>query len=60
MMIVVIPVIMSFAFAYEFNKKRRRWKHTPEWSHNTLLEAFWWGIPAVIILILGVITEKNT
>ena len=61
MLIVVVPVIiMSFAFAYEFSRKRRRWKYTPEWSHNTLLEVFWWGIPTVIILILSIITWNKT
>ena len=61
MLIVVIPVIvMSLAFGYEFSKKNRKWPHTPEWSHNTLLECFWWGIPAIIILVLSVITWYET
>jgi cytochrome o ubiquinol oxidase subunit 2 len=61
MLIVVVPVIvMSLAFGYEFSKKNRRWPYTPDWSHNTLLECFWWGIPAIIILILSIITWKET
>lgn len=61
MLIVVIPVIvMSLAFGYEFSKRNRRWPHKPEWSHNTLLECFWWGIPAIIILILSIITWNKT
>ncbi|MEE3003048.1 MAG: COX aromatic rich motif-containing protein [Pseudomonadota bacterium] len=61
MLIVVLPVIvMSLAFGFEFSKKNRRWPHTPEWSHNTLLECFWWGIPAIIILILSIITWQQT
>lgn len=61
MLIVVIPVIvMSIVFAFEFRSGTRRWKYTPEWCHNTLLEIFWWGIPAIIIVILSVLTWFKT
>lgn len=61
MLIVVIPVIvMSLVFAFEFRASTRRWKYTPEWCHNSLLELFWWGIPAIIIFILGVLTWLKT
>lgn len=61
MLIVVLPVIiMSFAFAYRYKASKRLGGYRPEWSHNTLLEIFWWGIPTVIVLILGIIVWKKT
>lgn len=61
MLIVVLPVIvMSFAFAYRYRSSARRGRYHPDWHHNTLLEVFWWGIPAIIVIILAVITWKKT
>ena len=60
MLIVVIPVIiMSFAFAFRYRKTHdNQSKYRPEWAHNNLLESFWWGIPLVIIVVLGIMTWK--
>ena len=53
MLIVVLPVIfMSFAFAYRYRAKKRKGQFRPEWSHSTILEVFWWGIPTIIIVLL--------
>ena len=62
MLIVVIPVIvMSIAFAMRYRKHRHnKSKYRPEWSHSTLLEAFWWGVPTVIIIVLAIITWKTS
>lgn len=61
MLIVVLPVIaMSFAFAQRFRESNRPNEYQPEWCHNTLLEVFWWGIPALIILALAVMTWHKT
>jgi cytochrome o ubiquinol oxidase subunit 2 len=61
MLIVVVPVIiMSFAFAYRFRTKKRRGAYHPEWSHNAMLELCWWGIPSVIIVVLGIFVWKST
>lgn len=56
MLIVVLPVIiMSIVFALKYRKSNSKDKnYNPNWSHNTLLEVFWWGIPMVIVLILGI------
>lgn len=58
MLIVVIPVIiMSFAFAHRYSiKNKDPGKYRPNWSHNSVLESVWWGVPCVIIVILGIIT----
>lgn len=34
--------------------------YQPEWSENRTLEIVWWGIPIVIVAILGVFTAKTT
>jgi cytochrome o ubiquinol oxidase subunit II len=62
MMIVVLPVIiMSIAFALRYrNRHDNKSKYRPDWAHNTLLEAVWWGVPTIIIVILGVITWKTS
>jgi cytochrome o ubiquinol oxidase subunit II len=60
MLIVVIPVIiMSFAFAFRYRKTHdNKSKYRPDWAHNSLLETLWWGVPCVIIVILGIMTWK--
>ena len=55
---VVVPVftmLIWFAWRYrEGNQKNHT--YSPEWSKNTKLELLWWGIPIVLIVILGVVT----
>lgn len=61
MLIVVLPVIiMSFAFVYHYQVSHRVRDYKPNWSHSYFLEALWWGIPCVIIVILAVLTWKKT
>ena len=61
MMIVVLPVIiMSFAFIYHYQASHRIQDYKPNWSHSYFLEALWWGIPCVIIVILAILTWKKT
>ncbi len=61
MLIVVIPVIiMSFAFAFRYRQSHPVKDYKPNWSHSVLLESIWWGVPCVIILILGILTWKMT
>ena len=61
MLIVVLPVIiMSFTFVYHYQISHKTRDYKPNWSHNVFLEAFWWGIPCAIILVLGIVTWKKT
>lgn len=61
MLIVVLPVIiMSFAFAYHYQVSHHVRDYKPNWSNSHFLEAIWWGVPIVIILVLGVVTWKKT
>jgi cytochrome o ubiquinol oxidase subunit 2 len=61
MMIVVIPVfILTLFFAWRYREGNKKAKYAPEWSHNHLAEILWWGIPLVIIIILGIVTWKSS
>lgn len=61
MLIVVLPVIvMSFAFLYHYQISHNIKDYEPNWSHSYFLEAIWWGIPCVIIVVLAALTWKKT
>lgn len=61
MLIVVLPVIiMSITFIYHYQISHRIKDYKPNWSHSYFLESLWWGIPCIIILILAIITWKET
>ncbi|MFF2890196.1 ubiquinol oxidase subunit II [Paenibacillus sp. NPDC057967] len=60
--IVIIPVlILTAVIVWRYrDKKGRKAAYTPHWEHSTKLEAIWWGVPIVVILILAVFTVKGT
>ncbi len=61
MFTIVIPVIiLTFVIARKYRASNVDAKYTPEWAHSNLLEAVWWAVPMVIILILGIITWVST
>lgn len=61
MLIVVVPVIiLSFAFAWKYRRKNKKSTYAPTWSHSTLLESIWWGIPCVIIVILAILAWRTS
>ncbi len=61
MLIVVVPaLLLTLVIAWRYSVKRESAKYSPEFSHSLLLESIWWGIPCIIIIILGVITWVST
>ena len=59
--VVVIPVFtMLILFAVRYREGNEKANYNPEWSKNTKLEAIWWGIPILIILIVGTISWVST
>lgn len=61
MLIVVIPVIiLTIAFAWKYRSGNTKAKYAPEWDHSTLVEIVCWGIPCILIGILGVMTWKTS
>lgn len=61
MLIVVVPsLLLTLFFAWRYSAKRDKGKYSPDWSHSNTLEAIWWGIPCIIIIILATITWIST
>jgi cytochrome aa3-600 menaquinol oxidase subunit II len=60
--IVIIPVLGIFVYmAVRYrDKPDNKAPYKPEWDHSNVLEIIWWGIPIVIVAILGVFTAKTT
>jgi cytochrome o ubiquinol oxidase subunit 2 len=59
--IVVIPVfIMLAVFGWKYREGNKKAKYAPNWDGNWLLETIWWGIPIIIISILGVVTWQTS
>ncbi|MAZ77766.1 MAG: ubiquinol oxidase subunit II [Legionellaceae bacterium] len=57
MLIVVIPtIILSLIVAWRYRKSNKAAKYRPEFGHSTILEAVWWTIPCIIIVILAILT----
>lgn len=55
--VVVLPVFaMLFGIAWKYRADNTKAKYEPEWDSSRLFETLWWGIPCVIIVVLGIIT----
>jgi len=60
MLIVVVPVfIMTLVFAWKYRADNTKAKYRPDEDQNHWAEVIWWGIPFIIIAVLGVITWKG-
>jgi cytochrome o ubiquinol oxidase subunit 2 len=61
MLIIVLPVFfLLFFIAFRYRDSNKRAKYTPDWASNRVLEAIWWGVPIIIILVLSVLTWKTS
>lgn len=60
MLIVVIPaLVLPFVIVWKYRAGNKGAKYTPNWDYHWLIESIWWGVPLVIILVLGVITWRS-
>ncbi|CAN5375051.1 ubiquinol oxidase subunit II [soil metagenome] len=58
---VIIPVfIMLFIIAWRYRATNTKAVYQPEFSSHKGLEALWWGIPFVIIIVLAVVMTIST
>ncbi len=58
---VVIPVfVLTLFITLKYRETNLKAKYTPDWDHNRLIETIWWGIPAILIVILSVITWNSS
>ncbi|WP_416772823.1 ubiquinol oxidase subunit II [Pseudomonas sp. RHF3.3-3] len=61
MLVVVLPVIvMTFWFAYRYRASNKTAPYAPRWASSHRIEAVVWGVPLLIILVLGVVTWRTT
>jgi len=59
--VIAIPVfIITAVIIWRYRASNKSATYKPEWEHSTKLEATWWGIPAVAILILALVTVNYT
>lgn len=60
-MLVVIPVLtMLFVIAWKYRTGNTKATYDPEFNSHWGLEALWWGIPCLIIIVLSIITAIST
>lgn len=61
-LVVIVPVlVMTAVIVWRYRERSgSKAKYKPDWEHNGKLEAVWWGIPIVIIVILATVTVKYT
>lgn len=60
MLIVVIPVFaLTFYIAWKYRAENHKANYHPNWDFNLLAESLWWGVPCLIILVLGYFTWKG-
>lgn len=60
-MIVVVPVFALTIFvAVRYREGNKKAAYRPDWSHSRTLETIWWGVPAIIIVVLGVVTWQTS
>ena len=63
MLLIVVPVIfftLLFAWRYRKGSARAEADYDPEWDHSTKLELVIWGVPLLLIIVLGLITWIST
>jgi cytochrome o ubiquinol oxidase subunit 2 len=61
MLLIVVPVIaLVCIFAWRYRKNNTSAKYDPEWDHSTKLELLIWGVPLLLIIVLGVVTWIST
>ncbi len=59
--LVVVPVFtLLILFSIKYRAGNTKARYRPEWGDNKWLEGLWWGIPIVIIGILGTITYQTS
>jgi cytochrome aa3-600 menaquinol oxidase subunit 2 len=60
--VVVIPVLGLLVYiVYRYrDRPGNKAPYRPDWTDSKILEVIWWGIPILIVAILGVFTVRDT
>ncbi len=60
-LLVVVPVLaLLFGVAWKYRAGNTKASYQPEFDGHLGLEALWWGIPCLIIIVLAIITAIST
>src|SRR5579864_4099618 len=60
-LIVVVPVyVMTFFIAWKYRASNHKAIYQPDWDHSRKIEATWWGVPTLLILILSIVTWNSS
>jgi cytochrome o ubiquinol oxidase subunit 2 len=60
---IIIPVfVMLFAIVWKYREGniKANTKYSPDWDGSRLYETIWWGVPCIVMLILGVIIWQSS
>ncbi len=58
---VIVPVFVLLAWIlWRFRDGNHTAQYRPNWDGSAKLEALWWGLPMVLIIILAVVTFKTS
>ncbi len=52
-LVVVLPVLLGVPWIALRYRRRRRAKYAPDWAYSRRLEWVMWGVPAVVVVVLG-------
>lgn len=59
--LIVIPVfVLLFFVAWRYREGNQKARYDPKLQGNNFLEGLWWGVPSVLIVILGVIAWQSS
>ncbi|CAN5127832.1 ubiquinol oxidase subunit II [soil metagenome] len=54
MLTIVVPTIVAiFAFAWRYRASNTKAKYRPDWAYSGRIELVVWGIPALVVMLLG-------
>lgn len=60
-MLIIVPVFLLVIFIMtRYRAGNKKATYRPNWGHSRGLEAIWWGIPILIILILSAVTWRTS
>ncbi len=61
MLIIIVPVyIMTWVIAWKYREENTKARHAPNWEHSYIAECCWWGVPLIIVVIIGFLTWKSS
>lgn len=61
MSIVALPVFVLLGFiSWKYRATNKKAAYKPAWQSHKLLEAVWWGIPLVIVVVLSIIAWRSS